>query len=260
MTNADPFDSNMAAWLREQHEPWGRLRYWIELANLRRHLPTGPLHILDAGGGNGLLSLALAAEGCHITLVDFSKEMLTEARRAAQEQGVADRVEIVEADLSALPELFREPRFDVVFCHNVLQYVSDMPATVLTVAGPLRSGGLLSLISVNRYSETYRDALLWHNLDAAHAKLDAATVQAGLFGVDVSRYTAADMEAPLRAAGCAVIADYGVRCLSDYLPNELKHDPVSMARLETLELDLSGRFPYKLLARFFHVVARKNVQ
>ena len=67
------FDQSVERWLAEQHMPWSRIKYAVTQANLRRHLGAGPLRILDAGGGNGLESLALAAGGHHVTLVDYSQ-------------------------------------------------------------------------------------------------------------------------------------------------------------------------------------------
>ncbi|HEX7588285.1 MAG TPA: methyltransferase domain-containing protein, partial [Anaerolineae bacterium] len=45
----------------------------------------GSLRFLDASGGNGLASIPFAAQGHHVTLLDYSTEMLAEARRNAEE-------------------------------------------------------------------------------------------------------------------------------------------------------------------------------
>jgi hypothetical protein len=39
--------------------------------------------------------------------------------------------------------------------------------------------------------------------------------------------------------------------------NERKSEPNTLAQLEELELALSAEYPYKLLARFFQVIAQK---
>lgn len=58
---------------------------------------------------------------------------------------------------------------------------------------------------------------------------------------------------------CTSEAHYGIRCLCDYWgDNKLKADPHIFAQLERLELELTARYPYKLLARYFQVVARKQ--
>ncbi len=58
-------------------------------------------------------------------------------------------------------------------------------------------------------------------------------------------------------AGASLAGQYGVRCLCDYLPNEMKYDSDTYAQLETLELQLSSLSPYYLLARFYHIIVQR---
>ncbi|MDY6875689.1 MAG: hypothetical protein SWK90_05750 [Chloroflexota bacterium] len=63
----------------------------------------------------------------------------------------------------------------------------------------------------------------------------------------------------LEGHGCVIQADYGVRCMMDYWgDNERKTEPNTLAQLEELEIALSAEYPYKLLARFFQVIAQKT--
>ncbi|PZR99617.1 MAG: hypothetical protein DLM70_14925, partial [Chloroflexi bacterium] len=148
-------------------------------ANIRRHVRAGPLQVLDVGGGNGLDAIPFASQGHAVTLVDFADEMLAEAERNAEIAGVLDRVKTMRAEASSLPKLFPEPAFDVVLAHNLLQYVDDVDATVESLCRPLRPGGLISIISVNRYSEAYRTAIRDLDLVEALSRLDAPTTKAG---------------------------------------------------------------------------------
>ena len=252
------FDSHMPAWKEWQNAPWGRLRYKIGQMNLFRHLPEGTLRVLDIGGGNGLDAIPLAALGHQLTLVDFSPEMLAEARVNAWELGVSDMMTFHQADLTTLPALFPEPVFDVILCHNLLPYVEDASAAIRTICQALQPGGLLSIICVNGYSDAYRAALQQGDLAAAVRQLEAETNYTSLFEVEVRHYTAQEMVQPLQKAGCVVIGNYGVRCICDYLPNnDLKTNPASFAQLEQLEYAMSDQYPYYLLARFFQIIARK---
>jgi S-adenosylmethionine-dependent methyltransferase len=252
------FDANLSAWKDWQSTPWGRLRYSIARANLNRHLEPRTLRILDVGGGNGLDVIPFAAEGHHVSIVDFSADMLTEARRSAEASGVAERVTLHQADLTSIPNLFADGVFDVILCHNVVQYVDGVRAMLVSVSQPLRQNGLLSLLSVNRYSEAYRQALQRLDFPKALDELGATSAVADVFGVPVRRFVSMQLLPPLRAAGFSVVAQYGVRCVCDYLAdNELKADPAYFAELERPERAMSDRYPYYLLARYFQVVARK---
>jgi S-adenosylmethionine-dependent methyltransferase len=256
-TTATVFDSNIERWIAEGQTPWGQLRDMVTLTNLRRHLGPGPLSILDAGGGNGRDSIPLAAEGHHLTIVDYSAEMLADAARTAEAAQLQERIALHQADLLALPQLFPQPCFDMVLCHNVLQYIDDVPALLAAVAAPLRPGGLLSIISVNRYAMPYRAALIHGDLAAAYDKLDQRSEAAVLFGATMNQYSADEIVAMLPAAGCIAEQDYGIRCIWDYWgDNQRRADPAIVAQLTQLELALADRHPYKLLARYFQVVAR----
>jgi S-adenosylmethionine-dependent methyltransferase len=259
MTKAETFDGKMDRFLEHQNAPWSRLRYSIASANLRRHLPEGPLAVLDAGGGNGLEAVAFARAGHRVTLVDFSEEMLAEARKEADRGGICDGLEIRKAEVGEISRIFPASRFEVALCHNVLQYVED-PEEVLRALGEvLAAGGILSIVCVNRYSEACRLALQQLDPRAARSALDARKFPSKVFDAPMAAYDAEACRGFLRHAGFRVIGEYGIRCVNDYIPdNELKRDPEFYAELEKLELAMSGKFPYYLLARFFHLVAQKT--
>ena len=79
-----------------------------------------------------------------------------------------------------------------------------------------------------------------------------------LFDADVARYTAAEIAAILPSAGFADPHDYGLLCVCGYwTDNARKFDPQIYAQLEELELAMTNRDPYKQLARYFQIIARK---
>ncbi len=258
MTTADTFDVKHAALKEYQESPWGKLAYRIGAANLRRHIAGEPLTILDAGGGNGLEAVAFARQGHMVTLVDYSGEMLAEARQQADSHRVGERIEICQGEVGAIPRLLPLARFDVALCHNVLPYIDNLDQAVQALSGAVKPNGFISIICINRYSEPYRLALQEVNLPAAYAALDATAIYSKLYATPMHAYAAEDLRAPLQKAGCSVVGHYGLRCVNDYIPNnEIKYDPSFFAAMEKLELALSDKFPYYLVARFFHLVAQK---
>jgi S-adenosylmethionine-dependent methyltransferase len=259
MASAATFDTNMQRWIDEQRTPWGRLKYALVQANLRKHLPSNPTNILDAGGGNGFDSLPFAVDGSMVALVDYAQEMLRDAEDHAKAAQVEDHLHIYRADLIQLPTLFAAGSFDVILCHNVIQHVDDALALLAALTAVLKPGGLLSLISVNRYSIPYHAAFMRNNLVAAYETLDERTEVTSLFGTLAHEYSAEEMAEMLTKQGYDSLAHYGVRCLCDYWgDNTKKSDPAIFAQVEQLEFALSSRHPYKHLARYFHLIARKR--
>jgi S-adenosylmethionine-dependent methyltransferase len=252
------FDEAIENWKTDQAAPWSRLKYDLVRANFLRHFGHTGGRVLDAGGGNGLDSVPLAELGFEVEIADSSQEMLAEAGRYAAIFGVQDRVHLHHVGLDAVTDVLAGSPFDLVLCHNVIQYLPDVPGVMAKLAGALKSGGLLSLVSLNRYSIPYKTAFFEGDLDKALGQLDARTVKVYLFDATVTCYTAEEAGGLLRQAGLVVEGDYGIRCICDYWgSNEQKLDPVVYERLARLEAALAGRHPYKLLARFFQVVARK---
>jgi S-adenosylmethionine-dependent methyltransferase len=254
------FDEAIENWKAEQALPWNRLKYDLVRANVMRHLGRPGGRVLDAGGGNGLDSVPLAEQGFEVDIVDSSPAMLAEAGRYAAAVGVPDRVHLHHAGLDEAAAILAGTVFDLVLCHNVMQYLpaQRVPGALAKLTGLLKSGGLVSLVSLNRYSVPYKTAFFEGDLDKALGQLDTRTVKVYLFDATVTCYTAEEAGDLLRQAGLAVEGDYGIRCVGDYWgSNEQKLDPEVYGRLARLEGALAGRHPYKLLARFFQVVARK---
>ncbi|WP_034591035.1 methyltransferase domain-containing protein [Hamadaea tsunoensis] len=264
------FDEAISAWRQWQDAPWGRLRYAIAAANLGRHLdhalPGGePGRILDVAGGNGVEAIRFATDGHRVTLVDYSARMLAAARELAYKAGVADRVTIHESDVAQLAELLGEGLVDdgndLVLCHNLLPYVTDVEATLAVCLSALRPGGVLSIICSNAHSEPLRIAVREQDPSGALEALDAPTRVAKTFGTPVVPRTAEEVGKHLDKLGARIVGHYGIRNVCDYMTDdERKYDASFYAELERLELALADRMPYKLTARLFHLVVVKSAE
>lgn len=68
--------------------------------------------ILDAGGGTGMVALPLAGMGYAVTLSDLSPGQMKVAEDKLRKHGLSEEVEIIEADIAALP--FTDESFDLV--------------------------------------------------------------------------------------------------------------------------------------------------
>jgi S-adenosylmethionine-dependent methyltransferase len=258
-TAAAVFDQNIARWEQEQSQPWSRLKYDLVHAHLMKHLGQSPGHILDAGGGNGLDSIPFAEQGQRVEILDYSAEMLADAQRRAVAAGAMARVGLHLGDVRAVAQLWPAAQFDLILCHNVIQYVDDLPGLLGDLAAALKPGGLMSIVSINRLSIPYRMALPDGDLGEALVQLEARQQQARLFDALMRCYSADEIMGLLAEAGCRTEQDYGVRCVCDYWgDNERKADPAVFQQLEALELAMAERHPYKLLARYFQVIARKT--
>ena len=83
------------------------------------------------------MSLILAELGCDVTAVDFSRDMLDEAKRNAARAGAAS-IEFVQADVQRLA--FEEGSFDMAVSRNVLWVLPDAAAAYAGAFRALRPG------------------------------------------------------------------------------------------------------------------------
>jgi len=110
--------------------------------------PVGGKRILDAGAGDGRLTVELAALGAEVTALDISPAMLSRAERRAEQNGV--RITTVEGDLNALP--FPPGAFDRVISVTVLCFVSQPLQAVRELARVLVPGESLVIADLGRWS------------------------------------------------------------------------------------------------------------
>jgi S-adenosylmethionine-dependent methyltransferase len=241
--------------------PEGRLRADLVFANLQDFLPrqpmNEPLNALEVGCGTGAAAVRLAQLGFHITLLDSSQAMLDIAKHTADEAGVRNRVTLVRGDAAQLTSLFGAASFDVVLCHNILEYVDD-PASVLRGAYRLLrdTSAILSIVVRNQAGEVFKAAIQAGDMAAAEANLTAEWGFESLYGGRVRLFTSAGLRAMLNAASLALVAERGVRVLADYLPPRISRSSEYVPILE-LERKLGSRPEYAAVARYSHWLAHR---
>jgi S-adenosylmethionine-dependent methyltransferase len=237
--------------------PAGRLRSELAWENLHRSLPrdTSKRRALDVGGGTGFASVQLARMGFEVVLLDCSEEMLGIARKQAEAGRVAARISFRRADAGQLTELFDSGSFDVVVCHNLLEYVADPSAIVRDVAHVLRKDAVLSVLVRNRAGEVLRAAIKERDWELATANLRAKTVVGPLFGEPVRVFAPAEIHEMLSGGSLEIVAEHGVRVFSDYVSPDDMTDELYRQVFE-LELTLGARREFAAIARYMQVVAR----
>ena len=240
--------------------PEGRLRADLAFANLQEFLePTkGSLHVLDLGCGTGAKGVRLAQLGHQVTLLDSSPAMLDLAQRAAHETGVAEKITVKLGDVAQLADLFTTELFDVILCHNLLEYVDDPQAVLGGTAQVMRdSSAVLSILVRNQAGEILKAAIQSGDLTAAENNLEAEWAHESLYGGKVRLFTPEGLEAMLQAASLTIVAKRGVRVIADYLPSKISRD-AEYERIFELERKL-GRLPeFAAVARYTHCLARRS--
>ena len=140
----------------------GKLRLAILQEDLQPYVEnrTGenPLRILDAGCGQGQLSLWLAGQGHELLLCDHSNEMLNQARENFSKHHPEANIEFLHAPIQELDKN-RVGKFDLVLNHAVLEWVTNPAEVLATTASLMKPQGKLSLLYYNRNSLVFRNLI-----------------------------------------------------------------------------------------------------
>jgi S-adenosylmethionine-dependent methyltransferase len=246
--DSERFQSGANEYAAYLDTPEGRMRTDLAFANLEDFLPRSQaeksLCALDLGCGTGATAVRLARLGIHVTLLDSSPAMLDIAKRAAREAGVTDKVVLQHGDAAQLANLFHTRSFDVILCHNILEYCDDPGAVLRAAARALRnSSAILSVLVRNRAGEVFK------------AVIQAGDLAAAKNGGRVRLFTSDSLRAMLTEASLAAIAERGVRVLADYLPSRISRT-AEYERIFELERKLGGRPEYAAVARYTQCLAR----
>jgi len=260
------FQSGAGKYAAYLETPEGRLRCDLAFANLQDFLPlpqtTRPLRALDLGCGTGTAAVRLARLGIHVTLLDSAPAMLDSAKRMVQEAGVDGEVALKHGDAAQVANLFPVGSFDIVLCHNILEYVDDPSAVLSAAAQVLRTDstgkGILSILVRNRAGEVLKAAIQAGDLAAAEQNLTAQWGHESLYAGKVRLFTAESLQAMLMEASLAVTAERGVRVISDYLPPKVSRRE-EYERIFELERKLGSRPEFAAVARYIQIIAHHSI-
>ncbi len=258
--DSERFQSGAAKYAAYLETPEGRLRLDLTFANLQDFLPqpTRSLLALDLGCGTGATAVRLARLGIHVTLLDSSAEMLDIAQSAAREAGVTERIALKHGDATQLANLFHAESFDVILCHNILEYVDDPCAVLRSAARALRdSSSIISVLVRNQAGEVLKAAIKDGDLAATEHNLTAEWGHESLYGGGVRLFTAESLQAMLLESSLAVTAERGVRVVSDYLPPSVSRND-EYERIFELERKLGRRPEFAAVARYTHCLAHRT--
>ena len=259
-SDAQRFQQEAEKYAAYLETPEGRLRVDLAFANLEEVLPKAEqtLHALDLGGGTGALALRLARIGVHVTLVDASVPMLELAKHAAHEAGLTDRITLKHGDATQLVALFDAGSFDLILCHNVLEFVDDPCAVLRSAARALRDPvGIISVLVRNRAGEVLKAALVNGDLAASERNLSAEWGDESLYGGKVRLFTPESLKDMLAQSSFALTGERGVRVLADYLPPKVSRND-DYGRIFKLERELGRRNEFAAVARYTQCIARRT--
>jgi len=101
--------------------------------------------ILDAAGGTGRWSIRMAKEGCHVTLLDISEQMLDVARKKVEEEGLGHLIDIKKGEIRDTG--YEDETFDMILCENAL-FLFERPDEIIREFSRMLKKGAPLVVSV----------------------------------------------------------------------------------------------------------------
>lgn len=125
---------------------------WRE--NLLKHFPgkrPEEIKVLDIGTGPGFFAILLAEAGFQVTAVDYTEEMLREAKKNAG--NLADRIQWLRMDAQALE--FQDETFDAAVTRNLTWNLQQPEKAYREWIRVLKKGGTLLNYDANWYQHLF---------------------------------------------------------------------------------------------------------
>jgi len=236
---------------------------------IRRHLPPGPLRVLDVGGATGIHARWLAQDGHDVELVDLMPFHVAAAGALAAE-GLSVRARV--GDARALPD--DDAAFDAVLLCGPLYHLterSDRLGAWREALRVVKPGGLVFAASVNRFASLFESLTRESLADPEFRAIVERDLRDGQHRNPNRRrswFTTAyfhhpdELSAEAEEAGARVVEIVGVEGLASWLPElDAKWDDpatrgaiLDAARLVESEPTLRGLSAHLLL------VARRRAE
>ena len=158
-------------------------------------------------------------------------------------------------DVDALSE-FDDGYFDVIICHNVLEYIDDKKAVISELSRVLKNDGFISIAKHNRAGRVMQMAVLLDDFDKANALLDGHNSTASKFG-SIRYYEDEDI---LKWEPSLNISEVrGIRTFWDLQQKqELHGDEQWQEKMVQLERKVANVTEYRNIAFFHHLIMKRR--
>lgn len=198
--------------------------------------------ILDFGSGEGITANYLAKKNV-VVAVEPSEDMLRNRWDDYEYKQIVGNV-------SNLSE-FENESFDLIVCHNVLEYIDDKEQVINELCRLLKVGGMLSVVKHNRAGRVMQMAVLLDDMKKANDILDGKDGMSSQFGT--IRYYE-DEQIVRWNNRLKLIDEFGIRTFWHLQQNQEKHGTEEWQKqMMQLEMRVSKIEEYKKIALLHHL-------
>lgn len=203
--------------------------------------------ILDFGSGIGVTANYLA-EHNDVTAIELDEDSVRERWADNQYTQIVGSTEELRK--------FANEAFDMIICHNVLEYAEDREDIVKEFARVLKYNGKISLVKHNRAGRVMQMVVLLNDFEHAHSLLDGDDGMAFKYGA-IRYYEDSDIEK--WCPELMITKKFGMGTFWDMQQNqEIHKDADWQDKMVEIEMRVSDMDGYKDIAFFHHLTIEKR--
>lgn len=218
--------------------------YKLTWAQLERQVETKNLKILDFGSGFGTTANYLARNN-EVIAIEPNADMVKERECENKYIQIIGRFENLND--------FADNTFDVIICHNVLEFALERAEIVKQFSRILKSGGILSIVKNNNDGRVMSKAIA-NDIDGAIDLLEGGHIS-NTFG---TVYVYNPIELTKWGNNLKIEKILSLQTFFGLQSNEdQKNEPQWMDKVFDIEMKVSDLEPYKSISLFNHVLLRK---
>ena len=238
----------IAEYYKNIQEPWFKMMYDTAYKQLNISDAIKPMEILDFGSGLGVTA-NYYAQWHNITAIEPNIKMSGSRFRDNEYKQISGGIEVL-ADFSA-------ESFDIVICHNVLEYANNKQEIFKELARVLKTGGKLSLLKHNKYGKIMHSAVFEANPQKAFELFDGDTDISPTFG-GRQLYSLEDVLLWSEKYNLTVEQVFGIRTFCDLIQDKsIKYDSNWYEKMLELELKAGEIEEYRNIAFLHHLIIKK---
>lgn len=219
-------------------QPWGKIQYEITFAQLE-HIKGKK--ILDFGSGFGLVSQFLAQNN-EVVAIEPQEEMLFAYSNHRYEKILGSLEQV---------EKFESESFDIVLCHNVLEYIDENCRVnyLSELKRVLKRDGKLSIIKHNQVGKIMQAVVFSNDVDQALDLLNGNEFKS----VSFSQGTTYTIDELLQMSKMKLENYQAIRTFYSLQMNEVKTKDNWLEKMTEMELAVCDLYPYKDISFLQHV-------
>ncbi|MBA9086238.1 SAM-dependent methyltransferase [Fontibacillus solani] len=250
MKTIEAFSKSINQYMNYTQMPWGRLFYLTAWHQIDKFFIQQLQSILDIGCGFGITSNEFALRGNSVTGIEPTTNMIEIARQNGQPvHFISDSYENVANNIGS---------YDWIFCHNILEYVDEPKQFIRLISDCQNENGFLSLIAHNPTAKVMKKAIINKDPGSALASIGNEKEYSGIIQTDITTYTYNQLSSWLCESGYDIVGHFGIHNIYGYISdNDIKQNEEWHAETIKLEFELGHQSPYRDIAIFTHIIAKK---